>query len=410
MSDEEKLVQTVGGEDLRWIWERVRSRILRGQECRGIVRLADPTEPQRRAAAALFGRRPRGSGLTISLSELEELLRGAGLAESLEKAASVVLQEDPADVRARKLEQAQQWDTALAAIREDTRTAPEVARQVVQEITESGLLRRLSEGTGANAARLVDGLLRLGDRLPGNGVPLAQLAAEVAGDAHALDEGAPLGTLATRLAARFARVVPGEDPAEDRREIWASAGVLCDELSAPALALNLAVEGDDALAEILRVHAAVGEPVRVSIRQLVRSRPTFRPCAEIFVCENPSVLAAAANALGRACPPMVCTEGMPRSAVRLLIDGLTRTGALPRFHTDFDWAGVRIGNLLVTRHGAVPWRMSADDYRAGPPGPQLEARAVPARWAEALDGAMTARGVAVHEEAVMARLLEDLQR
>jgi hypothetical protein len=33
-----------------------------------------------------------------------------------------------------------------------------------------------------------------------------------------------------------------------------------------------------------------------------------------FTCENPDVIAAVADALGPACPPLVCSEGWPSTA------------------------------------------------------------------------------------------------
>jgi uncharacterized protein (TIGR02679 family) len=106
---------------------------------------------------------------------------------------------------------------------------------------------------------------------------------------------------------------------------------------------------------------------------------------------------------------MVCTEGMPRTASHLLLGALARAGARLRFHVDFDWAGVRIGNLLSARHGAFPWRMGVSDYQEGPAGPRLGDGSILAVWDAGLSPAMAARGVAVHEESVLGALLEGLR-
>ncbi|MHB8872208.1 MAG: TIGR02679 family protein [Myxococcaceae bacterium] len=410
MTDRRRLVEAVGAEELRWIWERVHARVLQGQECRTTIRLPSPTEAQRSAVARLLGRIPRGAGLGVQLEELEKRLREAGLAGSLAEAAGVVLGKDAGHLRDRSNEEVRSWSAAVASAAGQAEAAGGAVRVVVREAIGTGLLRRLSGRSVAVSARLVEGLLRLSERLPARGVPLAQLAAEVAGDAHALDEGAALGALGTRLAATLGGVGGWEEP-EGRREAWAKAGVLCDELSAPALALNLTSGEDGPLGQVIRTHAAVGEPLRISIRQLVRSPPGFAVMsgARVFVCENPTVLAAAANALGRDCAPLVCTEGMPRTAVRMLLELLAKAGAAIAFHADFDWAGVRIGNLIGERHGACAWRMSAADYLAGPPGPALGVAKVAARWEETLLPRMLERGVAVHEEAVLPGLLEDLR-
>ena len=130
---------------------------------------------------------------------------------------------------------------------------------------------------------------------------------------------------------------------------------------------------------------------------------------QVFVCENPSVVVAAANALGPRSAPLVCTEGMPRTAVRILLEQLTGLGASLRYHGDFDWPGIAIANLVKVRHGATPWRMAARDYQeAAEGGTDLSGNPVVALWDEELEPAMRAWGRAVHEEHVLDELLSDL--
>jgi uncharacterized protein (TIGR02679 family) len=121
----------------------------------------------------------------------------------------------------------------------------------------------------------------------------------------------------------------------------------------------------------------------------------------VLICENPSVVAAAADALGPDCAPIVCTEGMPKTAVHLLLRRLSAAGALLQFHADFDWAGVVIGNVLRARHGAKAIFMSVLDYDAAPDGPSLIGAPVMAEWDLELTRRMDERGVAVHEEQVL---------
>jgi hypothetical protein len=83
---------------------------------------------------------------------------------------------------------------------------------------------------------------------------------------------------------------------------------------------------------------------------------------------------------------------------------------------DFDWAGLRIAGAVIARCGAVPWRFGAVDYEAavgsfaGPSDalPRLGGAPAASPWDPALAAAMAARGVAVHEETVIATLLADL--
>ena len=107
---------------------------------------------------------------------------------------------------------------------------------------------------------------------------------------------------------------------------------------------------------------------------------------------------------------MVCTDGMPAAAQRTLLDQLARAGARLRYHGDFDWAGLRIGNFVMRRFGAVPWRFCAPDYLQYAPrqGRTLEAPAVTANWDAGLGEAMLGHGYALDEETVVEALIDDL--
>ncbi len=281
----------------------------------------------------------------------------------------------------------------------------------VDELEASGLLRRLADDAEA-AGRMADQTLTILRRLPAGGVPLAQLAATALGDSHALDDGSPLGTLVLRAVEVLTELPRRDRSAAERRSLWARAGVLLDELSAPALVLGLRPGDDGLLARTLRSHADAGEPCRVTLRQLVRHAPDWSPLAGaiVAVCENPTVVSAAADRLRAGCPPLVCSEGQPSGAVQTLLDQLGRAGASLRFHTDFDGGGIRIGNLLADRFGARPWRMGRADYEAAvaAAGAPLAGTPEAATWDAHLTEAMTMRAQAVHEEQLLDRLLADL--
>ena len=53
-------------------------------------------------------------------------------------------------------------------------------------------------------------------------------------------------------------------------------------------------------------------PRRDSFFAICLARARADPERTVFVCENPSVVAAAADRLGRRCRPLLCTEGSPR--------------------------------------------------------------------------------------------------
>ena len=98
---------------------------------------------------------------------------------------------------------------------------------------------------------------------------------------------------------------------------------------------------------------------------LLRSPPAWDVAGRrVFVCENPNLVAIAADRWGPGCAPLVCTDGMPAAAQRTLLQQLLRSGASLRCHADFDWAGLRIANQLLRHAGAAPWRMGVADYEA----------------------------------------------
>jgi len=128
---------------------------------------------------------------------------------------------------------------------------------------------------------------------------------------------------------------------------------------APALFLNLPLEGGGYLV------GEAGEPAYASLRRVLRAPPRLAVAGRpVYVCENPNLVAIAADRLGPRCAPLACTEGMPAAAQRTLLAQLAKAGARLHYHGDFDWPGIRIGNVVVRDFGARPWRFGAADYAA----------------------------------------------
>jgi uncharacterized protein (TIGR02679 family) len=277
---------------------------------------------------------------------------------------------------------------------------------------ERGLLKRLAGSDPAVAARLLAAAADVLCELPARGIARATLAATTLGDAHGLDDGRPLATLVLAAADPNSPAAPEDPEGERPRTRWARLGVIVGELSAPALLLNIPAADDTpggALAEQAR---ALGEPLHLSLRLLLRTPPRWRVAgANVFVCENPSIVAMAADRLGRACAPLVCTDGMPAAAQRTLLAQLAAQGARLRHHADFDAGGLVIGNLLRRTLGATPWRFTAGDYRQHAPrqGRRLDSGLVTALWDAELALAMAEHGHALDEEAMADVLLADLQ-
>jgi uncharacterized protein (TIGR02679 family) len=402
IGDAARLRQVLGTPELAWLVQRARRRLSRGP-AGGSVTLPDATAAQRDAIERLLGRRAaRGGSVTVRLDEVEALLRDAGICESLAEAVEA-LTGPLVDARAVREQAEAVWREIFAA-------GAGGSRPWFEELRATGVLRRLSRNDPDVARTLVGQALEIERRLPAAGLPLAELAAAITGDSHALDPGTPLGTIGVRIAA--GRVSAGAwDGTEAWREAWTSAGVLCDELSAPVLTLNLCGAGRSLTDRALRLHATAGEPYRLTTRQLLREPPTFASAAAtpaVYVCENPTVVAAAANRLGAASAPLVCTEGQPRTAARVLLRLLAAAGVRLAYHGDFDWAGIQIANGVMRRHGAIPWRFSSEDYRSARGGRPLHGIPTPASWDPDLQPAMLEMGLAVHEEEVLHLLLKDL--
>jgi uncharacterized protein (TIGR02679 family) len=201
-----------------------------------------------------------------------------------------------------------------------------------------------------------------------------------------------------------------DQPGDERdRGVWARAGVLVNELARPALLLNLPVAAG------AQPVCLPGEPGFLSLRQLLRAPLRWAVSGRnVFVCENPKLLAIAADRLVSDCAPLVCTDGVPAAAQRTLLGQLVQAGATLRYHGDFDWAGIQIANHVLRTWGAHAWRFGQADYAsalAAAPLAQypLAGKRVDTRWDAALAPAMQLHGGAIAEEAVVSHLLRELQ-
>jgi len=282
-------------------------------------------------------------------------------------------------------------------------------RAWLADLRSSGLLRRLAPGREEQLLKQALAVFSFLSKPP-DGIRLPALANEVLGTSHGLDPDRPVTTLVLRGLAAVADRPPPRSSAE-RRDLWNRAGVVENDLSCDVLVLNLAPVEGGLIGEGVRRFAEAGEPVRLTLRQLVGWDCALPSAPRVYVCENPVVVAAAADRLGAACPPLVCAGGYPNHAVLTLLARLARYTGL-HYHGDFDWDGLRIANRLLEAVPFRPWRFTAADYRAALAAPkeryELRARQVEAAWDPELASAMAEAGAAVEEETVLAELLGDL--
>ncbi len=417
---EARLRRLLGGDHLASLRKRLRQRFERAplDAAPGSFRIGNLTLEEHSTLASLLGRPQRYSkSLQIDVPQVDAAFRNSGIAGSLRDALEQ-LDGPITHLAARRLELQTLWSDAISGC------SHAGLIELLRTPAGLGLLKRLARQSPSVAAQLCRHAEAVLERLPAAGITRSQLAADVLGDAHALDSGRGTATLVLAVW-RVNRAASDEndDPLtevnnnadaqqsssmERDRDIWASAGVLVNELARPALFLNLPTR------ETKSYGRPPGEPSYASLRLLLRSPPSWDVAGRnIYVCENPNLLAIAADHWGADCAPMVCTDGMPAVAQRCLLSQLATADAQLCYHGDFDWPGIRIGNQIMCEHGARPWRFSTSDYEAALQiasgfGYSLTGMVTEATWDPGLSLAMQQRGVAIAEEALAAPLLQDL--
>lgn len=424
---------------VRPVWEAVRHRLeTRGPDNRGRVRLPELDRDARLTLQALFERSP---GATIDLAVLERSFRRLGVGADLSTAlAALGVPVSAGSVERR--EHRRQREDARAAARASVSAWPVAwASDWIDEVVTAGLLRGRDHADAigfVDAVRSVLGHLGLvpsdasdrdrvetvGGRPPSardvpdrSPIARADLAARVLGDAHALDRGRTLEA-ATVRAIRHAigDEMAGDDP-------WSAVGVHSDLVSGAALTWALplmdirpprgarAAPTSGSLAEMIGSATALGVPLHVTAMALRRSTVAVAPGTVVVVAENPRVVEAAAE---RRLPiGVVCTNGNPSVTVRSLVEQLVGSGARALYHGDIDTPGLAI-SARMQRLGAVPWRMTAADYRAALAAADADGVVLPIEpvapgptpWDADLRDLFDAERRIVHEERVLDDLLD----
>ncbi|WP_405018267.1 TIGR02679 family protein [Kitasatospora sp. NBC_00070] len=405
-----RLRRLLGGPETSWLVDRVRRRLESGQSLDDTVTRTGADDAERAAVARLLGRAPRpGRSLSVPLAAVDQVLRASGASPD-GLAAAVIALTGPVTPRQEAVEQlALAWRRAFAPLSETVAARPEL-HDWYASLHATGLARRLTR-TPEEAAPLLATLARLLLRLPVSPPrSLGTFAAEHTGHAHALDQG-PLATLTLDAVRALTGMPPGVG-AQARRDTWAAAGLLLDELSSQVLTLNLPGDSHSATGRALSALGSVGQPAVLTLRQLVRDTPRPPPDGMAYVCENPSVVLAAADRLGPRSAPLICLQGQPSTAALHLLRLCTDAGWTLRYHGDFDWGGIRIATHLLAHVPWTSWHYTTADYHAAlarhPDTAPLTGTPAETPWDPSLVGALGTAGRRIEEELVLDQLLADL--
>jgi uncharacterized protein (TIGR02679 family) len=408
------------GPGLSRLWEAVRKRLeSNGVQATGFLRLTAVNARERNDLSLLLGKPLTGAAVTVRLDALDARLRasaaGLGLREVLEELGPPLT--DRRAVRASHAAQREQvWSSLASALDASPLAGQDWARQWYDLLRRTGVPKGVTPETAVQALQQAVQVLTvlLGPEQCGTR-GRGELAAVTTGSAHGLDDGTWLARLVQRgIGLAHGVEFPGD--AAGRRALWRLVSVTPDEVSSTVLAYGLRPVGGGWREQALRERADHHAEAHLTPRDLHDLQLRLSAGTVIHICENPRVVEAAADA---ACiHPLVCTSGSAAMVVLTLLDALAATGCRFAYHGDFDWPGIALANRIIRRYGAQPWRMSADDYdhlaarsqAGGIPQLPLDGQPVSAVWDPGLAPAMTALGVALHEEVTLDLLVADLSR
>jgi uncharacterized protein (TIGR02679 family) len=412
----DQVLAALRGDDWTWLRTTVRRRIERDARASTVLIDIDAlTAGQRATLAWLLGwRADRAGQVRVPVARLDDALatrltHGHGLTQTLEALDGPLADQRAETVRRRAAAEAL-WTSAAS---HPALTVHPALGGWLETLRGAGVLPADPD----RRRELVQAALDVLATVPVAGVGIGTHSATVLGSAHRLDPG-PLHRLVVRGLAHLTGLTKPPTDAAEMRRLWEDFGITIDPYASQVLVLGLAPPGDSPLAWALSAFRSTGTAARVTLDQLDHHVGALCTGTVAFACENPSVLAAAAEQLGDTSPPLVCVEGWPSTAGRQLITRLVADGVHVRYHGDYDWTGLEITQLMLNL-GALPWSMTAAQYtraartlgdrlRLPPLGTSPQTAEID--WAPGLVGVMNKHGVAVEEEHVIHELIAALTR
>lgn len=404
--------------------EALHAALVRHGEPRG--RLPVPTREAADALADLVGREVRPGG-SVAVAEVDRLLREktrfrCSLQEAVELHHGAPLVRPRVERERARQAQARAVARCFALLPGVGLSVAGYARAVSWLHAGEAALRADAGRWGTEALwDAVRAVALVLDRMPGRDAPpvyLAELANEVAGDAHGLDAARPAGILLLRaLEHQFPEAAAR---AERRTAAWratllAEAGIARDPISVRVDTFGLCGESD-----YLRALRREGVDRPLTLYSLAGLGGDLRAWRDVaFVVENPTVFAALVKHVNTVFrpenhPTLVCTNGNLNTADHQLLRLLTGAGAHLFYSGDFDARGLEIAATVLDRYPgrASPWRMTPADYRAALRGDRatLDPAALQraGRLFPDLVREMGERRQAAHHEGLIDRLQADL--
>ncbi|MEW9554090.1 TIGR02679 family protein [Nonomuraea sp. NPDC050783] len=407
------------------LWAAARTKLERGRLAVTGTVTVTLDEDGAGKLAGLLGKPVTAGRARVSLTTLDQALRksaaAAGLVTVVEQLTGGELVDRAAAREKTRASWAGIWQQLDAALGAAGLAGADWTPVFVEGVRRSGMLTRAGVDAATTVVPQFAAVLRecaAAGAFEATVVPhadweLAELAGRCLGDAHGLDDGKLTASLLLRAAAAAFGIATPET-AEERCNLWTRLGVTPDLVSGTALVLNLSPPGPGPWPEMMRARTDMGLMTHLTLHELRGAATGVRlatPGTQVFACENPQVLQAAARA--GVSVPMLCLAGNPSLAGWQTLRRLVHDGARVLYHGDFDWPGVAIATRLFAV-GAEPWRMRTGDYLAAvatlPPDSVLTLTGTPAPtpWEPNLTEAMRRQNLAIHEETLMPILLTDL--
>ncbi|MEM9364861.1 MAG: TIGR02679 family protein [Planctomycetota bacterium] len=393
--------------------ERLDKRLGQRDDLSGNVTISDASAQTVDAITGLLGKTPTRSGrITLRLQDLDKAIKHA-TGVDLAGALTIILGRPPSHPATDRRAEQEHWDQARTRWMEGWQDTSDDVLCLLRSYPKTRELIRITDQDLESARALMEDLRRCLTRLPlPSPAPLPIFATETLGDAHALDGDRTFH----RLLRDAIEALHGDPSSENRkrtRDVFGDVGIVLDELASTVLVLNLRPRPDGWVGRYLNDAALAGEPIRLTFRQLGRNGLRFdAEHALVSVCENPSVMATAADQLGASCRPLICVEGFPSHAALALIGQIIRAGNVCRYHGDFDPAGIQIAHGLIVDHGMKSWRMDAEDYESVVAKSTLtfpdRIGVIPTPWSPTLQMSLQEHRTGAIEEMVLETLLEDL--